>query len=240
MSHSQVVSFIRQSRAWPWLRTVARPLWPGWVDEGRRIVQGPLLRQLLSQAEAEGRPLRVALNAGAGGGLYSHLLLNLLGVTQIVEADLGYATRSRKPTDKRQAMLATSLTFIPLASHSVDVILCSEVLEHIWEDELALDELRRVLLPGGWLLISVPTLPAVFDPAHVREGYTAEDLSQRLAARYLETIETRFCMYRVFQFFLQTYRPGRYRSWLVWAFSWLDRIFPVGQPMDLIILARAR
>jgi len=219
---------------------MARPLWPGWVDEGRGIVQGSLLRQLLLQAETQGKPLRVALNAGAGCGLYSQLLLNLRDVTQIVEADLSYATHSRKLADNRQTLIATSLTFIPLASQSVDVILCSEVLEHIREDELALDELQRVLSPGGWLLISVPTPPAVFDPAHVREGYTAEDLSRRLAARGLETVETRFCMYRVFQFFLQTFRPGRYRSWLVWIFSWLDRIFPLGQPMDLIILAHSR
>jgi len=235
----QAMSSLRQSKAWPLLRSIARPLWPGWVDEGRRIVQGPLLRDLLAQAESTGKRLRTAFNAGAGGGLYSDLLLNLCDVANIIEADLSYSTHSRKPTDKRQAMVAASLTSIPLADNSVDIILCSEVLEHIWEDDKALDELQRILTPGGWLLISVPTPPAVYDPAHVREGYTAEELSGRLAARGLETIETKFCMYKAFQFFLRTFRPARYRSWIVWLLGWLDILLPIGAPMDLIILARA-
>ena len=46
------------------------------------------------------------------------------------------------------------------------------MLEHIADDGAALDELRRVLAPGGWLLIAVPTPPAAYDPNHVREGYT--------------------------------------------------------------------
>ncbi len=43
-----------------------------------------------------------------------------------------------------------------LRSGSFRTIVCSEVLEHIPEDELALAELARVLAPGGRLIITVP------------------------------------------------------------------------------------
>ena len=100
-------------------------------------------------------------------------------------------------------MVAASLISIPLVDHNVDVILCSEVLEHIWQDDLALDELQRIIAPGGWLLVSVPTPPAVYDPAHVREGYTVVELSRQLSDRGMEIIEIRLCMYFFLKFFYE-------------------------------------
>lgn len=43
-----------------------------------------------------------------------------------------------------------------LRSGSFRTIVCSEVLEHIPEDELAIAEMARVLAPGGRLIITVP------------------------------------------------------------------------------------
>ena len=45
---------------------------------------------------------------------------------------------------------------LPFADHSFDRIICSEVLEHIHDYGEVLDELNRVLRPGGTLGISVP------------------------------------------------------------------------------------
>jgi len=42
-------------------------------------------------------------------------------------------------------------------SASQDLVMCISVLEHIWDPLGALKELRRILAPGGTLLISVPT-----------------------------------------------------------------------------------
>ncbi|RPI29186.1 MAG: class I SAM-dependent methyltransferase [Acidobacteria bacterium] len=43
-----------------------------------------------------------------------------------------------------------------LRSGSVQTVVCSEVLEHIPQDDLALAELSRVLAPGGRLILTVP------------------------------------------------------------------------------------
>jgi SAM-dependent methyltransferase len=40
---------------------------------------------------------------------------------------------------------------------SQDVVLCLSVLEHLWEPERALREMRRLLAPGGVALVNVPS-----------------------------------------------------------------------------------
>ncbi len=46
---------------------------------------------------------------------------------------------------------------LPFPDETFDRIITSEVLEHIDEDEPAIDELVRVLKPGGTLAVTVPT-----------------------------------------------------------------------------------
>ena len=48
-------------------------------------------------------------------------------------------------------------TRLPFADHSFDRIICSEVMEHIDNDSDALNELERVLNPGGTLAITIPS-----------------------------------------------------------------------------------
>ncbi|MBI9075931.1 MAG: methyltransferase domain-containing protein [Desulfatibacillum sp.] len=51
---------------------------------------------------------------------------------------------------------AVDATCLPFAKNSFDVVICSEVLEHIPNDQRAVEELVRVLKPGGALVVSVP------------------------------------------------------------------------------------
>jgi len=46
---------------------------------------------------------------------------------------------------------------LPFPDNSFDAIVASEILEHIWDDRRAIDELTRVLRPGGRLAVTVPT-----------------------------------------------------------------------------------
>lgn len=45
---------------------------------------------------------------------------------------------------------------LPFADNSIDVIICSEVLEHIHDYLSVLKEIRRILKPNGRLAISIP------------------------------------------------------------------------------------
>jgi len=48
------------------------------------------------------------------------------------------------------------VTRLPFADHAFDVVICSEVLEHIPDDRKAITEIVRVLKPGELLAVSVP------------------------------------------------------------------------------------
>jgi SAM-dependent methyltransferase len=202
------------------------------------MVQGPHLQALLDRA-AQSRQFPYVFNAGSGEGGYSPLLLSLPGVESVVETDFGFRDHSPRRIDAKQVFFCASLASIPLPDRRFDLILCSEVLEHIQEHEQALDEITRVLTPGGWLLITVPTPPAPPDPAHVREGYRPEELSGMLMQRGFQIVEVRFCMYYLFRFLFGNWSrlPWKPRI-LIRGFSALDKLIPLGAPMDLMILAR--
>ena len=59
---------------------------------------------------------------------------------------------------------------LPLATESVDVVVLNEVIEHLVDTDGAIDELRRVLKPGGHLLLSTPNLAAWFNRAALLLG----------------------------------------------------------------------
>jgi SAM-dependent methyltransferase len=96
----------------------------------------------------------------------------------------------------QENMLRLNVTALPISLNSFDALICVHVLEEVIQDGLAMQEMFRVLKPGGWALVTVPTNmgeatyenPLIIDPqarkrefgepAHVRVyGY---DLADRL------------------------------------------------------------
>jgi len=47
---------------------------------------------------------------------------------------------------------------IPLASEQFDLVVCTQVLEYVAEPAAVIAEIHRVLKPGGWLWLSVPSV----------------------------------------------------------------------------------
>lgn len=60
------------------------------------------------------------------------------------------------PLTGRGTLVQSDLFCLPFRAGSFDVVVCSEVLEHLPEFEPAVTELTRVLTPGGRLGVSVP------------------------------------------------------------------------------------
>ncbi len=89
--------------------------------------------------------------------------------------------RTRAPNaDIRQGDLAD----LPWPDESFDLVVCFEALEHVQQQERVLDELVRVMRPGGILMVSSPN-PRVYpagNPFHVHE-LTPEELQAAVQSR---------------------------------------------------------
>lgn len=67
--------------------------------------------------------------------------------------------------------IVSDITSIPLPAHSVDAVMCTEVLEHIPDPLAAIKEFSRLIKPGGYLLITAPFASLThFAPYHFASG----------------------------------------------------------------------
>ncbi|MCU0311496.1 MAG: class I SAM-dependent methyltransferase [Acidimicrobiales bacterium] len=82
-----------------------------------------------------------------------------MAVPELVET-LGVFEGMQASGEAPPQMLATAVngdaTRLPFADGSFDRIIASEVMEHVADDLRALDELTRVLRPGGTMAVTVP------------------------------------------------------------------------------------
>lgn len=75
--------------------------------------------------------------------------------------------------DTSRVDLVSDITAIPAPDSSFDVILCSEVLEHVPEPTHALDEFTRLLKPGGLVILTAPFSSNVhMSPYHYCSGFS--------------------------------------------------------------------
>jgi SAM-dependent methyltransferase len=58
--------------------------------------------------------------------------------------------------DRPNTSIKMDLTGTPVRADTFDALICIHVLEHIQDDHKAIQELYRVLKPGGWAIITVP------------------------------------------------------------------------------------
>ena len=107
------------------------------------------------------------LDVGCGRGFYAKAVNALYPGAAVVGVDYSAAhlavAREQTPA---AGFARADARALPFPNGAFDAVVCSEVLEHIVEDDLALSEIGRVLSDDGLLLISVPhrRYPFLWDP----------------------------------------------------------------------------
>jgi SAM-dependent methyltransferase len=116
-----------------------------------RAGQERRLQMILTAAgeRAHGR----VLDDGCGLGLYLECLATRARFACGVEYDAERAAQAGKRTPRVARAPAEHLPFPPL---TFDLVLSHEVLEHVADDRRALEEIVRMLRPGGRLVLFVP------------------------------------------------------------------------------------
>ncbi|MBC7889445.1 MAG: class I SAM-dependent methyltransferase [Ferruginibacter sp.] len=89
-------------------------------------------------------------------------------------------------------VINASVTAIPLADNSFDLVCAFDVIEHVIADQKAVDELIRVCKPGGTIFITVPAFQSLWGRHDVVNGhqrrYTKQQL-QQLVNSHTATIQ---------------------------------------------------
>ncbi len=113
------------------------------------------------------KPGARALDLGCGEGRHVHALyygaeMHMVGLDlsfeDVVKVREGFATAPdmNPPKGRSFSLGVGNALHLPFADESFDLIVCSEVLEHIPDYGRALEEITRILKPGGQLAVSVP------------------------------------------------------------------------------------
>jgi 2-polyprenyl-3-methyl-5-hydroxy-6-metoxy-1,4-benzoquinol methylase len=114
----------------------------------------------------------VVLDAGCGLGVYLRFLSQ--NGSQAIGVDIGadYVRQARENVsqDGSGDLALMSVERMGFRDGAFDAIICIENLEHVADDERALAEFRRVLKPGGRIVISVPNKWFLFETHGVHVG----------------------------------------------------------------------
>lgn len=129
---------------------------------------------------------KILLDAGAGEQKYAPFCSHLKYIAQ----DFGKydPTECKKGVseelkwDTSRANIVCDITDMPLEDNSVDVVLCTEVFEHLKDPVLAVQEIARILKSGGELILTAPFCSLT----HMAPYYFANGFSEFWYKEHLE------------------------------------------------------
>jgi SAM-dependent methyltransferase len=150
-----------------------------WWFLGRRRL---FLRLLEQRFPPDARPIDV-LDFGCGTGAFLEHL-DRFGTVSAVDADPS-AVAFCHTRGRSEVTLVPPGAPLPFRDGAFDLVTTLDVIEHVDDDVAALAELRRVLRPGGRLLVAVPAFMFLWgkqdEVSHHRRRYTARTLRRALA-----------------------------------------------------------
>jgi len=167
-------------------------------------------RELRKQARNKPDEVNV-LDAGSGFGQYDYYMSSLgskwsitgVDVKEEQIADCNQFFRRIGKDDRVQFQKGDLTKFVQ--SDQYDLILSVDVMEHILEDELVFRNFHASMKKGGTLMISTPSDQGGSDThehdhdevhgfidEHVRDGYNAEDITEKLVKAGFRNIETKY------------------------------------------------
>jgi SAM-dependent methyltransferase len=158
-----------------------------WFRARRRVISS-----LLSRAALPPSPRILDAGCGTGRNLLEFGKLGRATGVDVSPQAVDFC-RGRGVEDVRQAAVED----LPFDADSFDVLLATDVIEHVDDDVAVLRELRRVAAGDARLILTVPAYQWLWsshdESVHHRRRYTAGRLRERvLATGWEPTVETYF------------------------------------------------
>ena len=151
-------------------------------------VRAEIIRERIENAIQPNDKLRI-LNIGAATGRSSELLAQYGHVTSVeYDADCCTFLLEQLKMEVTQA----SITELPFMDNSFDLVCAFDVIEHVEDDEKALDELFRVCSKNGNIVITVPAFMQLWSRHdvvnHHKRRYLLSSLKKQVLQRRGEII----------------------------------------------------
>lgn len=131
------------------------------------IVRQKILLQFLRKNLPASRSSLTILNIGAAGGASSEWLAALGNVVS-VEHDPAFLEQLRS---NGITVTAASVTDLPFAPGSFDLVCAFDVIEHVADELRAIEEMKRVCKNGGYICLAVPAMPGLWSQHDVVNGH---------------------------------------------------------------------
>lgn len=158
------------------------------ITSDKHQADGPLHHRLLKAYYAaiphvKGDLLEIGCGEGRGIEILSPLVDSYTAIDKISEIEDGI----RQKYTKIRFLNMNVPPFTGVADNSFDTIVTFQVIEHIQEDRQFLEEIYRVLKPGGKAILSTPNFDwsLTRNPWHVRE-YTARQFEELCSSIFPE------------------------------------------------------
>ena len=144
-------------------------------DPGTTVSSGPerafRQAQMLAAVLAGRTGAQRIVDVGCGDGSATHLVTKLDARNTVIGVDWSATALSQA---RARGLLVVQggvdTAGLPLPDGCADVVIMSELIEHLVDTDAAIDEARRVLRPVGVLLLSTPNLAAWFNRGLVGLG----------------------------------------------------------------------
>ena len=143
-----------------------------WARRNARELNWEIAREFESIGSVPGAAVA---DIGCGAKPYQRFLP---GAARYCGIDLP-VERSANKLEKRADVYA-DLRRLPIADDCFDIVLCTQVLEHVPEPELVLGEAHRILRTGGLAVVTVPFLAAEHEVPHDYFRFTTFGITELL------------------------------------------------------------
>ncbi len=139
------------------------------------------IKMFISMINSIGGKSMQILDVGCGDGVISEPLMKMGNFVAGIELPTVAALAQKCKASSIMAGDAETLAF---ASGSFDLVIASEVVEHLWAPESFLNEAFRVLKPHGHLIIETPEGKGGLNYDSHRNFFTIEILKGMLSSRF--------------------------------------------------------